>query len=66
MAPVFGQQVLEFVEQLLGDVRRTPELAKVRNDSPLRFNVALALLNVTLRHFQGGLAVHSRVSTLKW
>jgi len=58
MALVLRQQALELVEQLLGHRRRAPKLAKVRNDSPLRFNVALALGNVALRHFQFGLAVH--------
>jgi hypothetical protein len=58
MALVLGEQAFEFVEQLFGDVRRTPKLAKVRNDSTLRFNVALALCDVAQRHFQFGLAVH--------
>lgn len=58
------EQVLEFCEQLLGHHRRTPKLAKVRNDSPLRFNVTLALGNVALRHFQFGLTVHSWNVTL--
>src|SRR5690349_24951889 len=58
MALVLRQQALELVEQLLGNHRRAPKLAKVRNDSPLRFNVTLALRDMTLRHFQGGLMVH--------
>jgi len=65
VAFVDGQQVLEFAEQLFGNIRRTPELAKVRNNSPLRFNVALAVRYMTLRHFQGGLPVHVNGSTLK-
>jgi hypothetical protein len=35
----------------------------VRNNSPLRFNVTLALRDMTLRHFQGGLAVHCNCCT---
>ena len=59
------EQVLEFGKQFLGDVRRSPELAKVRNYSPLRFDVALTICDMALRHFQGGLAVHLRGSTPK-
>lgn len=55
---MLGEQVLELDEQLLGNHRRTPKLAKVRNNSPLRFNVTLALIHVAERHFQFGLAVH--------
>ena len=58
MALVNGEQLLELGEQSLGDVGRPSELAKVRNDSLLRFNVAFTLGNVALRHFQGGLMVH--------
>ena len=66
MTPVFGEEVLELVEQLLGDVRRSPELAKVRNYSPLRFDVTFAICDMALRHFQGGLAVHANDCTLNW
>jgi hypothetical protein len=58
MALVHGEQVLELGEQLLGDIGCPSELAKVRKDSPLRFNVALAVSDVALRHLQFGLAVH--------
>ena len=55
---MLGEQVFELDEQLLGDRRRTPKVPKVRNDSPLRFNVTLALTHMAERHFQFGLAVH--------
>src|SRR5690349_13698378 len=65
MALVLRQQALELVKQLLGHRRRTSKFPKVRNDSPLRFNVALALGNMALRHFQFGLAVHLGASIPK-
>ena len=65
MALVLGQQVLEFVEQLFGNVRLPSELAEMRNYSSLRLDVALAFRNMALRHFQSGLAVHSNSITPK-
>ncbi len=58
MTGVLGEQVLELGKKLLGHVGSAPKLPEVRNDSPLRFNVALALCDMALRHFQFGLAVH--------
>lgn len=62
---MLGEKLLELRQELLGNGRRTPKLMEVRNDSPLRFDVALALSNVAQRHFQFGLAVHFQRCTPK-
>ena len=53
------EQPFKFVEKLLGNIRRAPQFAKVRDDPPLRFDVTLALRHMALRHLQFGLTVHS-------